>query len=199
VRQFAEYDPEIENALERVRVPAYIIDRHGIIRWLNPAAEQLVGDVRGKQMTTPLAPEERHRGRDIFTRNLLGPPEGSDNSAVFLDAEGERFTAEVSGVPLTSGGHVIGVFGVVKDVEKEEAPPAPHPDLTPRQAEILRMLARGCSTDQIADDLHLSIETVRNHIRGIFRTLGVHSRLQAVAFAHAGGTPLGPESFSSLS
>jgi DNA-binding NarL/FixJ family response regulator len=118
---------------------------------------------------------------------------------VFLDAEGERFTAEVSGVPLTSGGHVIGVFGVVKDVEKEEAPPAPHPDLTPRQAEILRMLARGCSTDQIADDLHLSVETVRNHIRGIFRTLGVHSRLQAVAFAHAGGTPLGPESFSSLS
>ena len=96
----------------------------------------------------------------------------------------ERFTAEVSGVPLTSGGHVIGVFGVVKDVEEEEAPPAPHPDLTPRQAEILRMLARGRSTDQIADELHLSVETVRNHIRGIFRALGVHSRLQAVAFVH---------------
>jgi PAS domain S-box-containing protein len=194
-QQFDDFDPELQNALERVRVPAYMIDRHGIIRWINPAAEKLVGDVRGKQMTTPLAPEERHRGREIFMRNLLGPPEGSDNRAVFLDADGNRFTAEVSGVPLTSGGHVIGTFGEVKDIE-DDAPAPPHPDLTPRQTEVLRLLARGRSTDQIADELHLSVETVRNHIRGIFRALDVHSRLEAVALVHGGGTSLAPPSFS---
>jgi DNA-binding CsgD family transcriptional regulator len=78
---------------------------------------------------------------------------------------------------------VIGVFGQVKDVE-EEAPPSPHPSLTPRQAEVLRLLEHGRSTSQIAGDLHISVETVRNHIRAIFRILRVHSRLEAVALAH---------------
>lgn len=176
---------DVEDALERVRVPAYMIDRHGIIRWINSAAEALVGDVRGRQMTSVLAPEERPRGRDIFTRNLMGPPQGSDNRAVFLDAAGERFTMEVSGVPLKHGGVVIGVFGQVKAVEAEPPPP-PHPHLTPRQAEVLGLLALGHSTDQIADEMHLSTETVRNHVRGVLRALGVHSRLEAVALAHQG-------------
>ena len=66
----------------------------------------------------------------------MGPPEGSDNRGIFLGADGERVVMEVSGVPLTRGGHVIGVFGQVKDIDDEPAP-APHPNLTPRQAEIL--------------------------------------------------------------
>ena len=173
---------EVEDAIDRVRVPAYVIDRHGIIRYLNPAARKLVGDVRGRQMTSVLAPEERRRGREIFTRNLMGPPRGSDNRAVFLAADGDRITMEVSGVPLEGGGHVIGVFGQVKEVE-EDPPPPPHPSLTPRQTEVLRLLEQGHSTDQIAQELHLSIETVRNHIRAVLRALGAHSRLEAVALA----------------
>jgi len=175
---------EVEDAIERVRVPAYVIDRHGIIRYLNPAARKLVGDVRGRQMTSVLAPEERRRGREIFTRNLMGPPRGSDNRAVFLAADGERITMEVSGVPLEGRGHVIGVFGQVKEVEENPPPPPPHPSLTPRQTEVLRLLEQGHSTDQIAQELHLSLDTVRNHIRGILRALGVHSRLEAVTLAH---------------
>ena len=172
---------DVEDALERVRVPAYVIDRHGIIRWVNSAAEKIVGDVRGRQMTSVLAPEERLRGRQAFTRNLIGPPAGSDNRAVFLGADGERVVMEVSGVPLKRGGHVIGVFGQVKDVEEGEPPPAPDPNLTPRQAQILGLLELGRSTDQIADELYLSTETVRNHIRGLLRNLGVRSRIEAVA------------------
>ena len=175
---------EVEDAIDRVRVPAYVIDRHGIIRYLNPAARKLVGDVRGRQMTSVLAPEERRRGREIFTRNLMGPPRGSDNRAVFLAADGERITMEVSGVPLEAGGHVIGVFGQVKEVEENPPPSPPHPSLTPRQTEVLRLLEQGHSTDQIAQELHLSLDTVRNHIRGILRALGVHSRLEAVTLAH---------------
>lgn len=174
---------DVEDALHRVRVPAYVIDRHGIIRWVNPAAQAVVGDVRGRQVTSVLAPEERRRGREIFTRNLMGPPQGSDNRGVVLDANGERVAIEVSAVPLKRGDHVIGVFGQVREVEERE-PPLPHPSLTPRQSEVLRLLEQGRSTEQIADELHLSMETVRNHIRGILRALGVHSRLEAVAVAH---------------
>jgi PAS domain S-box-containing protein len=172
----------VEDALERARVPAYAIDRFGIIRWVNPAAQRIIGDVRGRHMTSVLAPEERRRGHEIFTRNLLGPPEGSDNLGVLLNADGERIEAELSAVPLASGGHVIGVFGQIKHVE-EDSPLPPHPHLTPRQHEVLRLLERGYSTAQIASELHLSPETVRNHIRHLFRALGVNSRLEAVAVA----------------
>jgi PAS domain S-box-containing protein len=181
--RLATLGADVEGALARVRVPAYVIDRHGIIRWMNPAAKRLVGDLTGRQLTAALAPEEHRRGREIFTRNLHGPPEGSDNRAVLLNADGERFTVELSAVPLERGGQVMGVFGQVKDVD-EEPPVVPHPNLTPRQGEVLQLLAQGRSTEQIAGDLHLSPETVRNHIRGLLRALGVHSRLEAVAVAH---------------
>ena len=60
------------------------------------------------------------------------------------------------------------------------APPIP-PNLTPRQAEVLHLLQRGRSTHQIAEELHLSAETVRNHVRYLLRALGVNTRLEAVA------------------
>jgi DNA-binding NarL/FixJ family response regulator len=46
---------------------------------------------------------------------------------------------------------------------------------------VLRFLEHGRSTEQIARELHLSTETVRNHIRHLLRALNVHSRLEAVA------------------
>jgi two-component system, NarL family, nitrate/nitrite response regulator NarL len=48
---------------------------------------------------------------------------------------------------------------------------------------VLRLLEHGRSTRQIAQQLHLSPETVRNHVRGVLRALKVHSRLEAVALA----------------
>jgi PAS domain S-box-containing protein len=172
----------VEGALERARVPAYAIDRTGVIRWVNPAAQRIVGDVRGRHLTSVLAPEDRRRGQEIFMRNLLGPPEGSDNRGVLLNAEGERIEAELSAVPLESGGHVIGVFGHIRHVD-DDTPLPPHPDLTPRQHDVLRLLEHGRSTTQIASELHISPETARNHIRHLLTALGVHSRLEAVAVA----------------
>jgi len=53
-------------------------------------------------------------------------------------------------------------------------------ELTPRQAEVLRLLGEGLSTEAIADRLGIAVETARNHIRAVLRGLGVHSRLEAV-------------------
>jgi DNA-binding NarL/FixJ family response regulator len=102
-------------------------------------------------------------------------------------------SVEVSAVPVRNGGRVIGVFGQVKDIEEAEAAPPAHPHLTPRQAEVLRLLEHGRSTDQIAEDLHLSTETVRNHVRALLRALGARSRLEAVSVARRHTLNAAPE------
>ncbi len=85
-------------------------------------------------------------------------------------------------MPLRRGDRVIGVFGQFVQHEGSQST-APHPALTPRQTEILRQLQLGRSTRQIAEELSLSPETVRNHVRHVLKALGVHSRLEAVAVA----------------
>jgi PAS domain S-box-containing protein len=172
---------DVTGALEKVRVPSYVIDRHGIVRWVNPAARDIVGDVRGRQFTSVLSPEETRRAKEVFARNISGAVERSDNEVVVVGPNGERIMVDISAVPLRDGDRVVAMFGQVVDVRVDEPPPTAHPNLTPRQTEVLRLLEHGRSTNQIANELHLSVETVRNHIRHILRALGVHSRLEAVA------------------
>jgi PAS domain S-box-containing protein len=176
------FDCEVEEALENINVPSYVLDEHGIIRWVNPAAIALVGDVRGKQFTSVVAPEETSRARDEFAKKVSGTVKTTDGEVLVLDEDGDRVLVEVNSVRLLRGGRVVGVFGQVKAQVLSE-PSTAHQALTPRQAEILRLLEHGRSTNQIAEELHLSRETVRNHIRHILRALGVHSRLEAVALA----------------
>jgi DNA-binding CsgD family transcriptional regulator len=67
------------------------------------------------------------------------------------------------------------------------AAPVPDPPLTPRQIEVLALVAEGRSTECIAARLWLSKATVRNHIARALRALGAHSRLEAVAKAREHG------------
>jgi PAS domain S-box-containing protein len=175
-------EADVARALDHINVPSYLLDRAGVIRWLNPAARRLVGDAEGRQFTSVVAPEETRRARELFARRLLGNTDSTDSSMVLVDGEGKRVSVELSSVPLTRGDHVVGVFGQVSDLIEE---PQPHPELhlTPRQAEVLRLLERGRTTTQIAEELHLSRETVRNHVRHLLHAIGAHSRLEAVAIA----------------
>jgi PAS domain S-box-containing protein len=175
---------DLEQALERVGVPSYVLDTTGVVRWINTAAEQLVGDVRGRLFTSVVAPEDSRRARELFSRKVLGTSPATDATGVLVSTAGTRVAVEISSVPLLSGGRVVGVFGLFEG-HPDAKPPAPPPHLTPRQVEVLRLLEQGRSTKQIAAELHLSTETVRNHIRRLFRALGVHSRLEAVAAARA--------------
>jgi PAS domain S-box-containing protein len=62
-------------------------------------------------------------------------------------------------------------------------PPAQPLMLTAREIQVLRLLAEGTSTREIADSLFISVTTTRNHIQNILRKLEVHSKLEAVALA----------------
>jgi DNA-binding CsgD family transcriptional regulator len=65
----------------------------------------------------------------------------------------------------------------------DAARPAPTDRLTPRQADVLRLLARGLSNAEIAAELHLSEHTVHRHVANIYRALDLGSRASAAAYA----------------
>jgi PAS domain S-box-containing protein len=171
---------DVEQALFGVGVPSYVLDTTGIVRWINPAAERLLGDVRGRHFTSVVAPEDGRRARELFAQKVLGTTAATEATGSLVSAKGGRVGVELSAVPLLNGGRVVGVFGLLEE-RPTDALPTAHPHLTPRQVEVLRLLEQGRSTKQIAAELHLSTETVRNHIRRLFRALGVNSRLEAVA------------------
>jgi PAS domain S-box-containing protein len=173
---------DLPTALDNINVPSYVIDPSGIVRWLNPAAMELVGDVRGRQFTSVVAPEDTRRAREHFARKVAGNERVTDAEVILLGMRGERVKVDISSVPLTEDHQIVGVFGQVADIERSAPPPA-LPSLTPRQSEVLHLLEHGRSTEQIARELSLSQETVRNHIRRLLRALDVHTRLEAVAHA----------------
>ncbi len=67
------------------------------------------------------------------------------------------------------------------------APPATPAGLTPRETEVLRLLADGCSNRQIAAALTISEKTVEQHLLNLYQKLQIDSRAKAVAFAYANG------------
>ena len=138
-----------------------------------------------RRSRSPLHLRRRARGqpraRELFSRKVLGSP-ATEATGVLVSTAGTRVAVEISAVPLMNGERVVGVFGLFEG-RPDDRPTAPPPASHPRQVEVLRLLEQGRSTKQIAAELHLSTETVRNHIRRLFRALGVNSRLEAVAAA----------------
>ena len=173
-------DGSVEQALESVGVPSYVVDAAGVVRWINPAAERLVGNVRGRQFTSVVAPEDTGRAQALFAQKVLGSAPSTETTGVLVSTVGARVAVEISSVPLKNGERVVGVFGLFSERPDVDAAP-PHPHLTPRQVEVLRLLEHGRSTKQIAAELHLSTETVKNHMHHLLEKLQVHRRSHAVA------------------
>jgi DNA-binding NarL/FixJ family response regulator len=65
--------------------------------------------------------------------------------------------------------------------------PAPLAELTPRELEVLRHVARGLSNTEIASELVVGDATVKTHVARIFSKLGLHDRAQAVVLAYESG------------
>lgn len=79
---------------------------------------------------------------------------------------------------------------LVRRVREQAAPadqPEELPSLTPRESEILRMVAEGRDNTEIAQQLFLSPSTVKNHVSRILEKLGVDSRVQAAVRAARAG------------
>jgi DNA-binding NarL/FixJ family response regulator len=57
------------------------------------------------------------------------------------------------------------------------------PSLSEREIEIVRLVAKGFSNDELAERLHLSPDTIKVHLRHVYEKLGVESRVEAVTEA----------------
>jgi DNA-binding NarL/FixJ family response regulator len=68
-----------------------------------------------------------------------------------------------------------------KRAEAKQAVPVPR--LTSRELEVLKLVAQGMSNKEIAADLYISENTVKNHVRNILEKLHLHSRMEAVVYA----------------
>lgn len=76
----------------------------------------------------------------------------------------------------------------IRDLVRQVARPARSlPELTSREEEVLRLLARGHSNAEIAGELFLGQETVKSHVRSLLTKLGVRDRTQAVVAAFTSG------------
>lgn len=90
---------------------------------------------------------------------------------------------------LAGGSYVPPVLGMAGGVAPAPAPaPASVFDgLTRRQLEVLDLLAQGLSNQEIGDRLGLNLSTVKTHVTGVLKTLGVGSRTQAVLLVKESG------------
>ncbi len=71
---------------------------------------------------------------------------------------------------------------VIESMQQKSAPANPY-QLTPKEKEVLTSLSKGNSYKLIAEDIGISIDTVRSHIRSIYEKLHVHSQTEAVSKA----------------
>ncbi len=67
--------------------------------------------------------------------------------------------------------------------KSEERPQLPVPRLTDRELQVLKLVARGMANRDIAGELFISENTVKNHVRNILEKLQLHSRMEAVVYA----------------
>ena len=184
---FLEVAGEVMAALEGVPSPAALLDENGTIRWQNKASLALRGRRVGSDFAEFVAPEDKPAARTVFN-TMLTRGESAELAVHALNAEGEyvALRGRWSVVPVRDGGKIVVVLSL-GDRETPCAGAGPSAPLTPRQRDVLRLLADGRSTSEIARELSLSQTTVRNHIANLLAALNVHSRLQAVIAAREGG------------
>jgi DNA-binding NarL/FixJ family response regulator len=87
------------------------------------------------------------------------------------------------GIYAPASATVGSIHPPVRQAPKDEDAPQLK-QLTGRQQDVFRLLAEGCATKTIARRLDLGVGTVKVHLAAIYRALGAHSRLEAVAKAH---------------
>lgn len=174
---------------------------HRIVLW-NRAMERLLGipaaEVLGRKCHEVL------QGRDAFNNRfchatcapLIMLARGEAVSGFELGVTSVRGAVRklrVSTLRLLAKRHAAdpagrpGILHVVEALDDAGAGASEAAPLTPREREVLVLVASGLQNKEVAAKLGLSLATVRNHVHNILEKLGLHSKLEAVALAFRNG------------
>jgi DNA-binding NarL/FixJ family response regulator len=135
-----------------------------------------------------LALAARESGAPILA--LLEP--GSGERAYAALAEGARGAIARNTPPARIAAALLAIASGLLVLDQPPTAPAPHvartaeimaEPLTPREQEVLRLLAEGLATKQIASRLGMSEHTAKSHVNAILQKLGAESRTEAVVRA----------------
>ena len=179
--------------------PVVVVDRDLRVASWNTALEKLTGVTADEALGQPcwlMLRGQSPRGALLCHR---------DCSVTRYAREGYGFPRQRMTIKTTTGSRSVSVSTVIfragpepllvhilqddvlADDEQQPPPDGPAARLTPRQLQVLRLLAEGVTARGIATRLGLAETTVRNHIRAVLGELGAHSQLEAVARARAQG------------
>lgn len=180
----------------RARDALYACDESmTIVEW-NTAAEKLTGvaaaDAVGKKCWTVTRGRDEggqpvcHPGCSIARLATEGWP--ADCGRLLVATRGGRRWLRISTILVRHGPNLLVLHPMHNGIAvREDGPAASRTRLTPRQREVLGMLASGKPAKRIAEELHVTETTVRHHIRAILSALNTHSQLEAVAQARCLG------------
>lgn len=207
------WSPELLDLLAEGDPPAFATDaRERIVFW-NRGATAVLGrrseDALGRHCYEVVC------GRDVFGNRLCSPscpiltmaraqepiagfearlPSGGDEPSLVhitvLRMPGPRpdlFTLVHVLQPIDPAARAARGAASTPAKVLERRPPAAVPPLTPRETEILHLVAAGLHNKEIASTLGLSLATVRNHVHNTLTKLEVHSKLEMISMAFRNG------------
>jgi two-component system NarL family response regulator len=103
------------------------------------------------------------------------------DSSIDEVAQAIRVVAE--GQSLISPSMAAKLIDEFKEISRSDREPGGIPRLTDRELEVLRLVAKGLNNREVAKQLFISENTVKNHVRNILDKLQLHSRMEAVMYA----------------
>jgi len=144
---------------------------------------QATANVLGVKPETKVVMVTASDDESVFLTAIEAGCAGFLSKSSALDDLENAVRAVAAGEALISATMLSRVLGSVRRDRGGRA----NADLSPREVEILELTARALTNPQIAEELHLSVKTVRNHMQNILWKLDSHSKLEAVAVASRRG------------
>jgi DNA-binding NarL/FixJ family response regulator len=145
---------------------------------------ELIGELRAANPDGAVLVLTASAEREAYARAVEAGAAGVLHKSVRIKEVVGSARRLMAGEPLLSTDEVVELLRLAgrRREENHEAQRTVE-SLTPRELEVLGLLAEGLSDKEISERLNVGIGTVRNHAVNIFNKLGVHSRLQALLFA----------------
>jgi PAS domain S-box-containing protein len=182
----ADWQAAFELLFETTSTAVAILDEHRCLVDLNPAAQRLLGrctaDATAEDVVAAVAGDERARSADEWER-LLREGRGSGRRTLISHDGSEVHISFVAVIESVAGGRRA-VYTLTPEISPVDANGLEVvATLTKREAQVVRLIAGGLDTTEIAEALHVSPNTVRSHVRNAMAKLSARTRAQLVAHA----------------